>query len=60
MDALPTARTCSHVLTYFRITHLGLTNSWQLLQGMTIAETVEGGGMISYQIGVRLPYPSPI
>jgi len=39
---------------------VGLTNSWQLLQGMTIGETVEAEGMISYPIGVRLPYSSPI
>ncbi len=39
-------------------TDVGLTNPWQLLQGMM--ETVEAEEMISYPIGVRLPYSSPI
>lgn len=39
---------------------VGLTNSWQPLEGMKIGETVEAEGMISYPIGVRLPHSSPI
>jgi hypothetical protein len=38
---------------------VGLTNSWQRLEGMTIGETAEAGGMIFYPIGVRLPHSSP-
>ena len=37
---------------------VGLTSSWQPLEGRT--ETAEAGGMISYPIGVRLPYSSPV
>ena len=39
---------------------VSFTNSWQLLEGMTIGETAEVGGMIFYPIGVRLSHPSHV